>query len=177
LDAQGRPAGIVLRSRPSERLMKIDTRPLRDRHQTASAMRRIIRQYAGDLLKGDRVENRDGRAVALGRLSLAEMFNLVKDIPYKTDIEPSEIIGRPKILLEGADGGLDCKKKAILMAAWCEVNGKPWELFGSSIRKDKDIHHVFPGVMLDGKTWINIDATYPENRIGERKRVTAAEVL
>jgi len=157
--------------------MNIDIRPLRDRHQTASAMRRIIRQYAGDLLKGKKITNRDGRDVPPGRLSLEEMFDFVKDIPYKTDIEPSEIIGRPKILLEGADGGLDCKKKAILMAAWCEVNGTPWELFGSSIRKDKDIHHVFPGVCLNGKTWTNIDATYPENRIGERKNVTAAEVL
>ena len=111
--------------------------------------------------------------------SLQGFFNYVKNIPYLEDTTKAEIVSRPKYMLgKGAfKNGIDCKKKAVLMASWLEAHGIPYRLVAVSERKNKQIHHVFPQAKINGK-WLNVDATYNHYKLFEGKpKVTHGEVL
>ena len=110
--------------------------------------------------------------------SLTQFFNFVKDIPYKEDSDPNEIVSRPKWLLDKKlFPGLDCKKKATLMGAWFNAHGVPWRLVAISERPDKQIHHVFVQALLEGK-WKNVDPTYSDFKLFEpKKAATYGEIL
>lgn len=138
-------------------------------------MKMLIGRFARDL---DRVSVRvGGRSRALSSLSLPEIHSVVKNIPYKKDTEPVEVIARPARLLNGEFySGIDCKKKAIIIGAWAKKNGVPYRLIASSRRPDRKYHHVFPQVRIGG-AWVNTDATYKNMRLGENKTGTAFEVL
>lgn len=147
--------------------------PHKGRADTGRWMYYLAEKYAGDV-------------AALGALSLPEYFRLVSNMPYKNDEtafrDPfREVVARPAFILQMAQndriGGIDCKKKAILIGAWSQLNGLPWELVAMSEQPDKEIHHVFPLVLL-GNKWINADATYPRYRLGAPKpEMTFAERL
>lgn len=138
--------------------------------KTGKEMYRVIRKTSGDL----------------GRLSLLpinEFHEYIRSIPYVNDVqifgtEEDELTARPAYLLDKRifSAGLDCKKKAILMGSYLRQRRFPYRLIASSERADKSVHHVFPQGKLLGQ-WFNLDATYPEMRIGERKKLTHAEVL
>lgn len=137
-------------------------------------MRAMIGRFARDL---DRVRVRVGsRRLPFSKLSLSQVHEVVRRIPYLRDPSPVEVVGRPARLLNGEFGGLDCKKKAILIGAWAVRNYLPYRLVASSRRADRRFHHVFPQVRVAGE-WVNADATYGNMHLDERKRVTAAEVL
>jgi len=153
--------------------------PLEDRHQTAKAIKALVSDFQKDL---DEIllEDSQGNQRPLSSLTLREFFDFVKKIPYRKDIKPIEIIGRPLWIMEQVSAkvvpGIDCKKKSVLMGAFFERTGRQYRFIGSSCRPDKQIHHIFPQVYLRG-VWVNADATYPRNVFGERKQVTASEVL
>lgn len=138
-------------------------------------MRQVIGRFSRDL---DRVVVRvRGRPCPFSKLSVREMHRVVKDIPYKKDTAPVEVVARPARLLNGEFySGLDCKKKSILVGAWAVKNNVPYRLIASSRRPDKKYHHVFPQLFLHG-SWFNMDATYSYMRPGAVKRGTAFEVL
>lgn len=149
----------------------IETRePLAAKEQTAARIKDLIDKYYTDLdicfLSG----------VPLSELSLPQYFNFVKNIPYRRDKQPIEIIARPYHCIKYRDLGLDCKKKSILMGAFAKVNRIPYRFIGSSRRPDKKVHHIFPQVKIEG-VWRNIDATYPQNKIFEQKTCTYSEEL
>lgn len=148
--------------------------PLISKDQTGKEMHRIIRNYSADL--NDVFVKRNGRLVPLTRLSVFEMFDIVRKIPYRRDIHNIEVVARPFKIIHESPCGMDCKKKSILMASFCKENGIPFRLIASSRRRDRRIHHVFPQGKLNG-AYRNLDATYPEYRPFEVKDVTAAEVL
>lgn len=126
-------------------------------------MYRMVEQFHGDI---------GGMA---GR-PLAEFFGYVKQLPYQRDKRGSETVARPALLLSEFLA-LDCKKKAILIAAWCKANGIPYRFIACSERPDKMIHHVFPQAAI-GKKWRNLDATYSKYRLFQKKPgLTRAEVL
>lgn len=105
---------------------------------------------------------------------------MVRKIPYRRDDSPIEVVARPKYLIERAAGGLDCKKKAVLLGAWLNANGfqplKDWRFVAMSSKPSGQIHHVFPQVNMAGE-WKNADATYRYMRLMQRKKATAMEVL
>jgi hypothetical protein len=147
--------------------------PHKGRAQTARWMYLLAEKFAGDI--GD-----------LGRLPLVDMHKLVGDMPYKSDDRAwrdpfREVVARPKYILEMLKnkeiGGIDCKKKAILLGSWATLNGIPWELIAMSERPDKEIHHVFPLLGMGGN-WVNADATYAKYQLGGPKpEITNAERL
>jgi len=150
--------------------------PLRDKLQTSKEMHRLIKKYSNDL---NRVYvNINGSKRPLSVLTLGEYFNIIRKIPYQRDIAPIEIVKRPLFTLRDTKKGVgaDCKKKAILISSFLLLNGIQYRLIGSSSRKDKRVHHVFPQALLGGK-WVNVDATYPHFKIGESKKITKAEVI
>lgn len=107
---------------------------------------------------------------------LPEYFGYVKRLPYLRDMRGTETVARPRLLLTEFPA-LDCKKKAILIAAWCKANGIPYRFIACSERPDKRIHHVFPQALM-GQRWRNLDATYAKYKLFQKKpRLTRAEVL
>jgi len=154
--------------------------PLIDKDQTGDRMYELIERFSGDL---DIVRVRQrGRTLPLSSLDLPAFYNMVRTIPYRQDSKPIEVISRPYHILRHRGLGMDCKKKAILLGSYLKRQGIPYRLVASSRRPDKRFHHVFPQGFLSlcGATspeWVNLDATYRHNRMGERKTASAAEVL
>jgi len=148
--------------------------PLFDKSQTARHMKRLIETYHNDL-KGFFV-TKNGKRQSLMNLPLKDFFTFLKNIPYEKDIQPLEVIARPQVLLQRHAPALDCKKKSILMASWIRGNGYKYRLIGSSNRKTRKIHHVFPQIKTNAG-FLNMDATYNDYRPFQQKKVTAWEIL
>lgn len=154
--------------------MVISATRLSSKDQTGEAMNRLINRYHKDV---DKIFVRRGnRLVPFSSLPLWEAFRIVGKMPYKRDKKPIEIIQRPVIVARGSQNGIDCKKKAILLASYLKRRNIPYRLIASSRKRNKRIHHVFPQMGIRDQ-WLNMDATYSHNRPFERKMVTRAEVL
>lgn len=152
--------------------MVLIERELFDKNQTGREMYRIIRDYSDDLYGIEIVDN--GNVTAFPFLCLHDAFRVIADIPYIEDKEPIEILSRPKYI--NSLPGADCKKKSILMASWCRLNGIPYRLVAMSNLPDKHFHHVFTQCKLNG-SWLNLDPTYNNGIPFENKVVTNYEVL
>ncbi len=112
----------------------------------------------------------------LAALSLPAFFDLVRKIPYLKDPRGKEIVARPALLLKEFPA-LDCKKKAILIGAYCIANKIPFRFVASSVRKDAKAHHVYPQIKV-GDGFKNVDATYSHYRLYQPKSgLTKADVL
>jgi len=110
-------------------------------------------------------------------MNIQQFFDYVKSIPYEKDIPDQEVVSRPLYLLR-LFPSLDCKKKAILMSSFINLKYGPraWRLCLSSNRPDGKITHIFPQ-FNNGKTWLNVDATYNHNTFAGKKRVTNIEFV
>ncbi len=144
---------------------------LRSKDQTGSAMHRLIRMYGSDV---DRITTPQGRP--LSATDLPSAYDFVRKIPYRRDVKPIEVIVRPAKIARYSAEGMDCKKKAILLASYLRRRGIPYRLVATSRRTDRRIHHVFPQINIAGQ-WFNLDATYPDSKPLEPKQLTAFEVL
>ena len=147
---------------------------LKNKDQTGKEMHRLIGRYSSDL--NSIYVRKDGKMIPFSSLTLMEAFDIVRRIPYRQDIKPIEVIARPNGILKNAPVGMDCKKKAILIAAYLKERGIPFRLIASSRKPNKRIHHVFPQANIAGK-WLNMDATYSHYKPFQLKPVTKAEVL
>lgn len=154
--------------------MRLTVEKLKNKDQTGKEMHRLIKQYSGDLHAI--YVRKDGKLVPFSSLSLMEAFDIIRRIPYRRDIKPIEVISRPNGILKNAAVGMDCKKKAILIAAYLKERGIPYRLIASSRKPNRRIHHVFSQVNIAGE-WMNADATYPHYQLFQQKPVTRAEVL
>lgn len=139
-------------------------------HQdTGAKMRWLSRRYAVDLWPWK-------------NLSMGEIFNLLKKIPYREDsefIRDGELIVRPKYCLNMAEAGLalDCKKKAICAMAWANLNNIPNALIAASETSNQKIHHCFVLMYPEGEP-IVFDATLPTNKLNQKNPyITKAEKI
>lgn len=92
--------------------------------------------------------------------SLIEIFDYVKNIPYKPDPKNTEFIMRPKRLLLRNAG--DCDDKAVFLNAVFLSNGIPGGYSIVSQSPDRNWHHIFNYVYVNGERK-DFDATYPKN--------------
>ncbi len=139
---------------------------LTDPRQTAKEMARICTQYAGDI--GE-----------LAKMPLPRFFDLVRKLPYMPDPQNAETLSRPRYLLEKDYAFRDCDDKAILMGAWCYLNGHPFGFYASSVKPSRQLHHVWTVAKINGKTVI-LDPTYRHHKLGvlpRRERITRIEKL
>jgi hypothetical protein len=148
--------------------------PLYDKNQTGNRIKELCRRFYSDL--SSIYLEKNGQQIPLSSLTLKEFFNFVRNIPYRQDKKPIEIVARPYHILRHKSLGMDCKKKSVLLGAFCEYQGIPYRFIASSRRADKQVHHVFPQAQVNGR-FVNVDATYPEYSYGQKKNVTYAEVL
>jgi hypothetical protein len=94
----------------------------------------------------------------------SEFFTFVKQIKYVKDPKGKEFVKRPKYTIEYNEG--DCDDKTVVCLAYFKLKNIPC---GYSIVGNKDFyHHIFPFVIANGKK-IDYDATYSNNKLGERK--------
>jgi hypothetical protein len=141
--------------------------PLRTKYRTVQEIKYAVDRFAGDLKRFPKIMN----------MNLPQFFDFVKKIPYQRDVPQREIVSRPLYLLT-VFPSLDCKKKSILMACFIALKygADSVRFVLSSNRPDKQIGHVFTQ-FYNGKDWINADATYPQNILGQKKRVTNYEIV
>lgn len=108
----------------------------------------------------------------LANKGLHDYYDYVKSMPYRRDPSGVEVVPRPKYIIKYGFGiGRDCKKQSIMMSSWAHENGIPYKLSVVSGRPDKKPHHIFVCVKIDGH-WIDVDATYPNYKIGNNKSYT-----
>jgi len=144
--------------------------PLTDKYSTTDTMRELVNTFSSDL---DHIYINDQKASAL---PLDQFFDYVRKIKYRQDHKPVEVIARPNHILRYSYLGMDCKKKTLLLSSWAKQNKIPFRFIASSKRKDKKIHHIFPQLKINNQ-WLNVDATYPDYKLGEPKTVTHYEVI
>lgn len=154
--------------------MNIQRRRLLSKDQTGREMHRLISLYFSDL---NNIKCWYGNKLTpFSSLPIEQAYNFVRKIPYRRDTKPIEVIARPREIMRFRNLGVDCKKKAILLASYLRSRGLPYRLVASSRLPSGRIHHVFPQILFWG-TWLNFDATYPHYKPFRRKAVTNMEVL
>lgn len=156
--------------------MIVSREPLKDKEQTAKKIYQIVNEFYLDLHSVMVPVKKRGQTLRASDLSLQEFFDIVRNIPYRRDPRPVEVVARPYYLFKHQKLGIDCKKKAILIASYLKANGIPFRFIGSSNRPDRRIHHIFPQALIDGE-YKNVDATYSQYRLFQPKNVTAWEEL
>lgn len=155
--------------------MNVLREDLYNKDQTGAEMKRLVTSYASDLQNiFVKYQSND---VSLANLPIDVFFDTIKNIKYVRDPKPTELVMRPYYAIKFNKKGLDCKKKAILMASYAYINNIPYRFIASSTRPDGKKHHVYTQLQIDGQ-WINFDCTYNDYTMGmEKENETANEVL
>ncbi len=151
--------------------------PLKNKAQTARRIKHLIEQFYTDL-KLCFVQD-GNRLIPLSDITLKQYFNFVKNIPYRRDPKPFEIVARPYYILKHRALGHDCKKKAVLVGAYLRMKNYKYRAIGASSRPDKKVHHIYLE-LFDKKSgqWLPVDATYNHYKLFEPKtQETFREVL
>lgn len=157
--------------------MQANREPLKNRLQTARRIKHLCEQFYLDLnlcfiVKGN-------RQIPLSKLTLPEYFDFVKNIKYRRDPKPIEIVARPYYLIKHRALGLDCKKKGTLICAYLRIKNYKYRAIGSSTRPDGAIHHIYFELFdPDAKEWKTVDATYKQYNLFEpHENETNREIL
>jgi hypothetical protein len=127
--------------------------------QTIGEVFRMAGAYSSDL---DRIPG--------GFKNIFEVYNYVRDLPYREDPKGLETVSRPVYTLSGEwQGPRDCDDKTLIILAAAKKFGIPGRAVVCG--EVPAPHHVYPELQLSGK-WIPFDATYSDAkhdcRLGER---------
>lgn len=125
---------------------------LKDVSQTSKNMYRIAYAWRDDM-------------AAYATLSLEELFDLLKNIPFNADPDDTELLQRPFWTLNQLGKGGDCDDKAICVGAYCHLNKIPFRFIATSMQKDGKLHHVLTEMYIRGR-WLEFDPTYRFNVLG-----------
>lgn len=131
--------------------MRYRETPLHDVAQTSREMYRMASAWREDM-------------APLASRSLPELFEILKNLPWRPDPYAAEVLQRPWYTLNRVGFGGDCDDKAIATGAYCHLHGLPFR-FVAVARPGKSLHHVYTEIMI-GTTWIPFDPTYKTNVLG-----------
>ncbi len=126
--------------------------PLLDVQQTASEMYRLAYAWKEDM-------------APFASLSLPELFDRLKNLPWRADPEGTELLQRPWYTMNQVGLGGDCDDKAIAVGAYCHLAGFPFRFVAVSRSPNSDLHHVYTEIMIKG-SWLIFDPTYAYNVLG-----------
>lgn len=95
-------------------------------------------------------------------LPLDRFFDLVRGGTYNREPTSwnSQVLARPRDSISKAVPVIACANKAIILAAWAQMNRIPWRLVAVGNHRGYPPHHVFPEFYVAGQ-WRAVDATYP----------------
>jgi hypothetical protein len=108
--------------------------------------------------------------------SMKEFFDIVRKLPYKSDLDKIEILHRPGMTLSNTVKYRDCDDKAILLGAFLYMKKIVFRFIAVSDRPDKKLHHVLIEAILGGHPR-QLDATYPQNTFEMQRKYTAIEPI
>lgn len=136
--------------------MQITSRKLIDARQTGKLMHKMVDSYYLDMLP-------------YAGLSVPEMFDKLKKIPFNADPDYIEVLKRPFYTMNQIGPGGDCDDKSIAMASYAKILGIPWRFLGVG-RKNPNydkilLTHVFTQLYIN-REWIDADCTYSFNILG-----------
>jgi transglutaminase-like putative cysteine protease len=109
-------------------------------------------------------------------LGVWDIFELIKNIPFRNDPVEVETLQRPFYTMSESGPGGDCDDKSIALASWCRCCMIPFR-FKVVRRFDmSDLHHVYTE-MYYSKKWIHADPTYSFNSLGREREAYAEYVI
>jgi transglutaminase-like putative cysteine protease len=111
-----------------------------------------------------------------GTLSLPQIFNRIKSIPYRPDPPNVETLMRPYYTMNRHGWGGDCDDKAIALASWAVINRIPYRFVAVKRHNAPTLHHVFTELWISGR-WLPADVTYRVNQLGRRREIYAEEIV
>jgi transglutaminase-like putative cysteine protease len=98
-------------------------------------------------------------------LTLTEIYEKIKCLPYRADPVDLETLMRPKYTMEMRGYGGDCDDKAIALASWAYCMNIPYRFLAVRKKDKKNLHHVYPELYISGR-WVTCDPTYSFNCLG-----------
>lgn len=125
---------------------------LKNVQQTAFNMYRIAYAWKDDM-------------AAYASMSMSELFDFLKKIPFNADPLDTELLQRPFYTVNQLGRGGDCDDMAICVGAWCHLNRLPFRFLAVSMNPDGVLHHVLTEIFYRG-SWIEFDPTYAFNVLG-----------
>lgn len=121
--------------------------------------------------------------IPFAHLSLIEIFDRIKAIPYRNDPPHQETLMRPYYTMYSHGWGGDCDDKAIALASWAKIVLSPDPETGKSyrfiaVRKEgaSGLHHVYTELFVNGR-YLIADATYKFNVLGRLREPYAEYVI
>jgi len=148
--------------------MIIKSVDLQNAHQTGRLMYAMVNKWYMDM-------------APWADLTMFEVFDVIKALPFQPDPKGVELIKRPYYTMNKIGPGGDCDDKAIAAGAWAKLNGYPYRFIGVG-RYNSEIKtpfwmklmgqrkillsHVYLEVYILGK-WILFDPTYSFNVLGQ----------
>ncbi len=133
-----------------------------DLQQTATEMYRIAFAWAEDM-------------APYVTLSLQELFDFLKSIPFHADPDDMELLQRPWYTINEAGQGGDCDDKMICVGAYCHLRGIPFRFVAVS-RDQTPLHHVLTELYIQGH-WQIFDPTYAFNVLGRPDSIYPQRVI
>lgn len=101
-------------------------------------------------------------------LSLYEIYDLIKSIPYNPDPPDVETLQRPLYTMEYQTVAGDCDDKSIALASWAYINGYPYRFIAARKFDRNVLHHVYPELYIKNR-WVPVDPTYAFNVLGRER--------
>jgi len=130
---------------------------------TGKIMRMVVDRYYMDM-------------APYASLSLMEIFDKIKNLPYRPDPPNVETLMRPRYTMSMQGYGGDCDCKALALASYAKLNQIPYRFIAIRRPGRKSLHHVATELYVNGK-WLFLDPTYNFNTFGLKREEAERVVL
>ena len=131
--------------------------------ETGKIMRAVVEKYYTDM-------------APYASFSLIEMFDKIKNLPYRPDPVNVETLMRPRYTMEMRGYGGDCDCKAVALASYAKLNSIPYRFIAIRRPGKKNLHHVALELYVSNR-WLYCDPTYRFNVIGRTREEAERMVL
>ncbi len=109
-------------------------------------------------------------------MSLSEVFDIVKSLPFRDDPPEEETLMRPLYTMNGMGSGGDCDDKSIALASYCKIVGIPYRFIAVRRWDYPCLHHVFVECYIANR-WVHADPTYRFNTLGHEREQYEERVI
>ncbi len=102
--------------------------------------------------------------IPYANLTLFELYELVRKLPYKLEDGEFQVLARPLHSLNGSAPYLACANKSIIFGGYCNLRNIPFCFVSVGYGNEENYSHVFPEIKVAGK-YLPFDATYANYRL------------
>jgi transglutaminase-like putative cysteine protease len=130
---------------------------------TGKLMRQVVELYYQDM-------------APYASLSILEIFDRIKNLPYRPDPVCVETLMRPAHTMNMRGTGGDCDCKAIALASYARLYKIPFRFIAIRRIGRKTLHHVALELYVNNE-WMFLDPTYRFNVAGRTREEAERVVL